>query len=172
MVKIAGICMVVFACAMLGKNMSDRLAARKRTLEHLHHFLTTLSNEISFSLEPLPDIIGRVSREDLGHVSEFARYVARELHNRENATLREVWLRGLDKYRKALGISDETLAVLRTLGKKLGTMSKDIEVGNIALALGSIEEEGRRVQTLYDKNSKLYRNLSIMAGVLIVVILF
>ncbi len=170
-IRLMGAGCILFACAMLGYLTVRRMRQRVKTLAYLEQFLTTLSDEINFSLEPLPNILASLAEEELGEVRVFAAYLAHELKNRDNATLREVWLAGLDKYRRQMGLSDTTMRILQSLGKKLGTMSREIEIGNLSIAIAGVQEEAKRAQALCDKNSKMYQSLSILSGVLLVIVL-
>lgn len=167
-VKLLAVCLILGSCTLLGFGLADRLKRQAETIGQLRHVLNTLSNEISFSLSPLPDVLRRVSKEDLGMVSDFAACVARELA--QGGSFREAWLSALEQYRRRLGISERTVQILQNLGHSLGTLSRELEVGNIHIALGALKEEEQRVRARYDKDAKMYRSLSIMAGILIVVI--
>ncbi len=171
-VKIAACCLIVLSCALLGLHLADRLRRQAATIEQLKRLLRTLSDGIAFSLEPLPTLLDRAAGEELGVVSEFAACVAQELKSNRNGTLRDTWLSALDRFRRRLGVSDATVRVLQNLGRSLGTMSRDIEVGNLHIALDALDEEERRVRALYDQNGKMYRSLSVIAGILLALLFF
>ena len=164
--------LVVFAAVMLGRVTAERLADRVRTLEYLRFFLKTLSDRIRFSLEPLPTVVADAAAEPLGRATAFASALARELSARPDVPFPTSWERCLTRCQDGLDVSEETVRLLRTLGRTMGTMSKEIELDHLQTAIEGIEAETARAREAHDRNARTYRGLGALAGLLLVLVLW
>ena len=170
MLTVLGIILVLFSCIAFA--VMKIAAAREKigTTRQMRDVLKRMADQISFTMEPLPDILSRISQEELGETGEFLDELASQLKKSENRSLQEVWSSTLDGYAKRLGLSARTISILSGLGERLGRMSRDIELDNISYTIEELDGEIEAQQALFTKNEKLFRSFGVLVGILIVIL--
>ena len=104
MLTVLGIILVLFSCIAFAVMKIASARERIGTTRQMRDVLKRMADQISFTMEPLPDILSRISQEELGETGEFLDELASQLKNSENRSLQEVLGQHIGQLRKAAWI--------------------------------------------------------------------
>lgn len=157
------VCMtIIVLSAGAGYLYTWRFTGRILILKDAKDKFSSMEREIMFSMNTLPDICGKLSRET-GYFSEIMAYAAREM-TEENRPFSESWSEGVMKLFESSSLKQEQKRALAAMGKGLGEGDLDEQkkcFDRISFELGKLldeaEEEKKRL-------GKMYMSLFVFGG--------
>ncbi len=157
---------LIFAItSILGFVIANRYKFRVRDLKLLRNVLNVLETKIKYTYEPLPKIFEDLSREfDYGISQIFA--ISKEKMKTSSAS--EALEYGINKSETYL--NKEDLEILRNLEKLLGKTNVEGQLSEINLSKKFVDMQIQKAEEEQRKNEKLYRNLGIILGIVMVII--
>lgn len=172
LLKIIGSFLVVAASSIIGYMFSRDCGRRPQDLRTLQGLLQMFENEISFLSNILTDAFDKVARASKCEVAKIFRDTAVNLRENCNLSAAKAWENSIQKNIKATSLNQEDEEILISFGKLLGRSDLDGQVKNIRLTINQLNIQERKAEEGRKKNEAMYRNLGILGGLALVIILF
>lgn len=172
MLKMIGIILVIFSSTTIGFSFASRLERRKCTLEGFKNSLSMLEAEISFSQNSLSRAFYNISRSISPKiVSQFYENIYITIDT-EKKPLAVSWSEWLDRFSTKMCISRADMQVLINFSNRLGKTDIENELKNIHNTASLIDMQLDDAKKACDTSKKMYQSAGILAGILVVVLLF
>ena len=166
--RILGGILVCAACGLLGLYMSHRGVARAKQLAEFRQSLLILKSEIEFAAYPLPQAFVSISYKT-DNFSDFYQEMSHRLTNKE-MSLAKAWESGLAGLNGSC-LTPEDLQTISGLGNALGSIDSAVQIKAIDMTIAAIDDVLARLSAQNAKDGKMYRQLGLLGGVLITVVL-
>src|SRR5690606_456294 len=171
-VKLFGCFIVFMSSSLLGYIYSRKCAKRPEELRDLQGMLQIFENEISFLSNKLTDAFYKIYKQNESPVSNFFKSTAENLPHRPDISAAEAW-KDADKLNiDASSFDKEDEKVIISFGKMLGSSDLEGQIKNIRLTLNQLKLQEQKAEEFRKKNEAMYRNLGILGGLAIIIILF
>lgn len=169
--KLIGGILIIAASSFIGFIYSRDLSRRPHDLRMLQSMLQMLENEIVYLSDVLPDAFERISRINNAEVAVFFEKAAQNLRKEKCIDAASAWGNAVKEniYKTALNEEDEKILLL--FGKLLGSTDIDGQIKNIRLTVQQLGQQEQKAEEFKKKNETLYRNLGILGGIAIILIL-
>ncbi len=171
MIKIIGTILILFSSTMFGQFLSSK---DKYALDDLYSFkkgLLLLKSEISYLRTNLSEAFFKVS-QNLGiGVREIFQDFSSELENSETLDTQEAWEKSFNKYKDKLYIDKNIQKQILDLGNVLEHQDLEAIINHLNFLITQIDSEIELGRERNETTKKLYKQLSILFGCLIVVVL-
>ncbi len=171
MLKILGGILVLFSSYIFGEYLSSK---EKYALDDLYNFkkgLLLLKSEISYLRTSFSDAFFKVSKHlGLGTREVFEEF-SFKLENGEVLDTKILWEESLDNHKDKLYISKDVIKHIKDFGSVLELQDLGGIISHINFLLEQIESEIEVSKDKNEKTKKLYKQLSVLGGCLIVVVL-
>ncbi len=171
MIKILGGILVLFSSYIFGEYLSSK---EKYALDDLYSFkkgLLLLKSEISYLRTSFSDAFLKVSKHlGLGAKEVFEEF-SYKLENSEVLDTKILWEESLENHKEKLYISKDVIKHIKDFGSVLELQDLNAIISHINFLLEQIESEIEVSKDKNEKTKKLYQQLSVLGGCLIVVVL-
>jgi len=164
--KLFGSASIIGASFFIGKSLTDKLKKRADTLHSFHSSLVMLESEITFSSNSIDRALKNISGTI--KIPGFFEYVISQ--SRDNG-IRKAWNSGISRFKDSLCLTNEDAKILQTLSAELGITDKANQIKNIHYVLTLIKAAEADAEEKYRSLSGLYRNISMSAGLVFVILL-
>ncbi|WP_416149548.1 stage III sporulation protein SpoIIIAB [Salipaludibacillus sp. HK11] len=165
-----GASMIVFASALVGMELANRLDRRTNLLRHVKVALETFDTEVAFAMMPLSQAFGQVSKQLPSPVKEFFSKVAVKL-TEDEATAFEVWEEVLDSWKTNVDLEKKDIEILRQFGQTLGKQDIHGQRKQIQLTQSYLKHMEDTAVDAQKKYRSMYRSLGLLGGLLLVIML-
>ena len=160
------------SCTALGFYFAAQEKLRVQDLQEFKKALMILSSEIEHMRTPLPLACANISKRTAGTVSILFEQFSDLLSHEAGETAYQLWLQALESQKKRSYLATEDWDAIENFGKTLGYLDKQMQQSAITCTVEYIDEKTTSLQTQSDKNSRMYRSLGIIGGLLLVVVLW
>ncbi len=171
MIKIIGTILILFSSAMFGQFLSSK---DKYALDDLYSFkkgLILLKSEISYLRTNLSEAFFKAS-ENLGiGVKEIFQGFSQELEKSETLDTQSAWEESFNKFKDKLYINKDIQRQILALGSILEHQDIEAIINHINFLITQIDSEIEIGRERNETTKKLYKQLSVLFGCLIVVVL-
>jgi stage III sporulation protein AB len=170
MIKIIGAICIIIATSWIGFEASKALTERTRQIRILKSALQSLEAEIMYGHTPLHEASRRIAKLVGSPVKDLFECFAMNLI-KGDTTASNAWVEALEHIWKRTAFKTTELEILKQFGETLGKHDLVQQQKQIRLALTHLEreeEEARDKQTSY---GKMFRNLGILTGLFIIILL-
>ena len=172
---------VILGCTYVGTYFGEKLSVRVSQLSAFQSALETLKFNILFLNLPLAEALYKVAKslpagnKPQGSVGRIFKAMSREI-SRANSldgtvSVQNAWELSVAKERRGLSLSNEEVSTLAEFVSRLGSGDRDDQTGNIEITTAKLAAFEVEARELAKKNTKLYRGLGLLAGLLLVVLL-
>lgn len=172
--KLLGAAILVSAAAGIGWVQAAAYAARPKQLRLLHHALARLETAIVYGQTPLSTAFYDIAQQmpavlrdifisaskAMGHSAAFP------------LTAREAWQQAWDLYGRNTALSKEDLRIVKELGYSLGISDREDQSKHIKLAIKQLEQEEWSAREDHNRYGKMTRSLGVLAGLLVVILMY
>ncbi len=172
LLKIVGSLMILSASSFLGYMLSRECARRPEELRELQGQLQMLENEISFMSNVLADALYNVSSNSRSKVGNFFGRTAEILKQGKGINASDAWEAAVRENIGKTALNKEDQEILISFGKMLGSSDMDGQIRNIRLTMEQLKQQEKKAEESKIKNQTMYRNLGMLGGLAIIVILF
>lgn len=169
--KIIGALLVICSTSTIGIYFSKLDKYRIEDLEELQKAFTILKNQISFSFMPLPEAFQQISFRVKGEIAEILKETADLLEKKEGESAEQIWNIVWEKNKEKTYFSKEDMDMLFSFGKAVGYLDRQQQISNIEIAVSYIEQTQQYLEKRAGKNSKIYRSMGILSGLLVAIVL-
>ncbi|TYQ13363.1 UNVERIFIED_CONTAM: stage III sporulation protein AB [Acetivibrio alkalicellulosi] len=171
-VKIFGSLIVLLSCTLLGYIHSKKCSKRPGQLRVLQGMLQIFENEICFLSNKLIDAFLKINRGSDNEVSLFFESTVDNLKNNSGFSASEAWSKSVRDNIKYTSLNKEDEEIIVSFGKMLGNSDLEGQIKNIRLTLNQLKIQEQKAEEFRKKNETMYRNLGILGGLAIIIILF
>jgi len=171
-VKLIGGIMIVFSLYSYGWYMAECIKKRREELIDIKNGLVLLADETLYTGGALWEVFEAVGDRCSGRTKELFLKMAELLYERNAEGVLCAWEQALDESFKGSFLSDEDKKSIRSFGRGLGFADANCQVSNINMTLSYIDEKKDELKDKYIEQSRLYKSLGIMAGLMAVVVIF
>lgn len=170
LLKIVGSFIVFISCSLLGYTHAKTYAKRPEELKVLQTLLQIFENEISFLSNVLKDAFEKVASCTDSSVAVFFEVAVENLSDGLCAS--EAWTKAVKEniYKTNLNSEDENIII--SFGKMLGSSDLEGQIKNIRLTVNQLKIQEQKAEELRSKNERMYKNLGILGGLAIIILLF
>lgn len=170
-VKVFGIIIIMTASILIGSKFAEKLEGRLNDLRLLQLAFQTLEREMVFLTTPLPEALTKASKIGTSASNIFLG-CAQLLNSKQGYCVSEAWNISVEKNICHTFLDNEDKKILLSLGTNLGAYDSQNQTQSIKLVTSQFEIQEKKVEELVSKNVKMYKNLSILGGLAVVIILF
>ena len=170
MLRLVGLVMIVGLSITTGTYLGKVYGFRVEDLKNFKKALVILKSEIEYMGTPLSQALQNIGDKLSPSVVSSVFYEAStqlEAHVPPDLALES----SLTKYQPQMYLLADDQANLKSFGKTLGYLDKELQLNNIALTLNYLDQRIQEEIQNQIKYKKLYQTLGILAGLLAVVVL-
>ncbi len=170
MIKFMGAFLVVFACTAWGYMHNFKERNSICAVRELSKLFSEIARGISFRLEPLPQVIGRLSNEDKPPAALF-------LHRLNEALavgdmpFETLWQEVASHFAKETLLPARATEIMQSVGVHLGKMDYEVEVARLSEGTKELKALEEELEKNNAKTEKTVRSLGVLLGLFIVIIL-
>lgn len=171
LLKIIGSFMVVSSSTLLGFWYSQKYTARPQCLRLIQTQLQFLETEICYMSNTLPEAFNKIKLVFDKQTSLIFKDTAYYLTNRQFINVSDAWETAVRKNIYDLAINNEDAQLLISFGKSLGNSDCENQKKNIRNILSQLQLQEQKAETEKIKNEKLCKNMGMISGILITIVL-
>lgn len=169
--KIIGSIIVLLSSGFLGFVLSSDCRKRPQQLRELQAMLIMFENRISYLSDVLAEAFGTISRTSKSPVAVFFRNTAEKLAESKGCSSLRAWESAVRENIKRTSLNREDEEILVSFGKLLGSSELEGQIRNIRLTLEQLRLQEKKAEESRARNEGMYRSLSILGGIAIVIVL-
>lgn len=171
MLKLLGAMLVIAACTALGVKSVIKNRNILKTIEELSDTLSEMARSISFRLDPLPDIIRRLSEEQFSDKDTFINRLSCQIDNNPEEPLPKLWHKALLEFSRTNHLPQKAISVMSAIGENLGKMDYETELQRLTSGQESLTELLSKMNKDHEKTEKMTKSLGVILGIFIVILL-
>lgn len=172
MIKIVGMILIIASTSALGKKLSDNLSYRIRDLEELKKLMIMLRGEIMYNVASVSEGLRRVKSRCGDTFVEMIDKVITELSEHNGKSFSDIWKEGvsaLDKSSNSFNKND--MDRLIGFGNDFGSPHKEIQLKSFDMYIDELENTISDARKKNTDNSKMYKSLGVLSGIVIVILI-
>lgn len=169
--KIAGSALIIGATTLAGFYYSKKDAIREEQLLEMKKALIILKNEIRFQLSVFGEAAISIAERVKSPIADIFRYSGEGALSKKGGDAFEIWAQAIHNIENEAFFSKEDINELKAMGKNLGYLDKDMQTQSIDMLIEYIDVAVEGIRENRVNQSKMYRNLGFLSGLLITVIL-
>ena len=176
--KWLGMTLIFFASTAMGWEKGSALGRREQHLEELLQMLLLLKGEIRFGRTTLREACLDAAERMPGCCGTFLRELGEVFSGKRSgeafSTMKpgEAFLTCAERAFAGTGLSEEELAPLLLLGRHLGYLDTQMQLKQLELCEEEIRQSLFRIRKDLPQKQKLYRNLGILGGLMLTILLW
>ncbi|WP_010252590.1 stage III sporulation protein SpoIIIAB [Acetivibrio cellulolyticus] len=170
LLKLVGSLIVLVACSLLGYSHANTYAKRPGELKVLQSLLQIFENEISFLSNVLEDAFLKVHKCTDKSVGVFFEATVRNLNDGLCAS--EAWTKAIKENINKTNLNSEDENIIISFGNMLGSSDLEGQIKNIHLTVSQLKIQEQKAEELKVKNESMYKNLGVLGGLAIIILLF
>lgn len=171
MIRMLGIILIMISSTLAGLYYANMQMFRIRDLKEVKKALIILLSEIEYTLTPLPQAMENISTRIEAPVNKIFIDSSNILNEKTGQGIGEVWAEILQNNKEDYYFAEEDLDYLKSFGKTLGYLDKNLQINSIRVTVKYIEDKIEELNVTSLQNKKLYQTLGILGGLLICVVL-
>lgn len=169
--KALGSGLLILATTAFGAIVAANYARRPVELRLCAAGLEHLETQIGYATTPLPEALPQVARDLRGPVARLFRLTARELASGKGLTAGEAWKIAIERVWPGTALDRSDRESLAALAPHLGASDRADQVKHLALARQRLTTAAAEAERLAAREGKLWRNLGVLGGVALALIL-
>ena len=171
LLKITGSIIIVISTSIIGYQYGNRFNKRVNNLNYIQSSLQLLQTEIIYSLTPLPTALENVYLKGNKKVSFIFKDIKDNLISNKGSSIIDSFRYISQDLKEKLYLNDEDIEVILSLGSILGSSNREDQEKHFKLVKTQLEDRIKDAESSRIKNEKLYKNLGVLSGMLIVITL-
>lgn len=164
--------LIVCCSSLIGVIYAKTYTERTRLLNNIIGTLQMLESEIVYSATPLPFLLKKISRRNNTEITRIFNSTVEILDKKSGFTFSEAWQMAIKEETKYSVLRREDIELLIQFGNTLGVSDIEDQVKHIRLAMEEIKRSYEQSIVEQNKNVKMYKNLGVLFGITVVIILF
>jgi stage III sporulation protein AB len=169
--KITGSIIVILSCSFLGLILSADCSKRPRQLRELQSLLQMFENQITYLSDIITEAFERIGRVGKNGTGIFFGRTVEILKQGNAVNASEAWEMAVRQCIRTTALNREDEEILLSFGKMLGNTDTEGQIKNIRLTLEQLALQEDKAEESRKKNGNMYRNLGMLGGIAVVIVL-
>lgn len=170
-VKFVLLLSILVVSTFLGYWISNRYSYRVKELQQLITALELFETRINYTYDTIPDCFRYIATYIDGSVGRVFSRTAELLENENDKSTGDCFKNIIDDERLSLNLNDVDIETIKGLSVSLGQIDLDSQIKNIKLIIHTLNNCLEQAEEEKRKNFKLYRNMGILTGLTIMIVL-
>lgn len=162
---------VILGCGYIGVYISSGIDKRINQLEDLENVFKQLSFNIGFLALPLGEAIYSAAKTQKGVIGLITENISKIMLGRPNITLNIAMEHALKNYEDRLYLTEQELQILKDFSVHTGQGGKKETLDTINAVIAKLHLACANADAERQRNSKLYKGMGFLAGILIVILM-
>ncbi len=171
LLKLMGGLLIILSTTLMGFYYGSRFSNRFNNLIYLEQCLKILETEIVYGAIPLPEALSNVYNKGNKKVSFIFEEIKENLLNNKKGDIFNSFFSIVDLLKDRLNLKDEDIEIFLSLGRVLGSSDRQDQEKNFKYIFNQITLLQKEAKLEKDKNERMYKNLGVLTGITIVIIL-
>ncbi len=171
MVRLIGVFLLLFSCIGAGVCMGRREQQRIHQLGELIRSMEYLKGEISFARTTLPEAMEQLSKHILPPFHNLFAGLALELKQHPGTGFGEILYTMLENEKQNWELLPKDVDNFYQACCNLGYLDKEMQIHMLERYMKELEKTVEKLSKEIPQKIKLYRNLGVLGGVFLVVVL-
>lgn len=171
LLKFLGGLLIIVSTTSMGFLYGSRFSNRFDNLIFLEQCFKILETEIVYGAVPLPEALTNVYNKGNKKVSFIFEEIKIYLLNNKKGDVFNSFTSVTAVLRDKLNLKERDIEIFLSLGRVLGSSDRQDQEKNFKFILNQIAILQKEAKLERDKNEKMYKNLGILTGIGIVIIL-
>ncbi len=164
--------LVVFGMStFIGYALANRFTSRVAELKDLLLAFEIFETKIKYTYDSLSTTFLYIADNLKSKIYRIFYITAEEMNQNKNNSAGDTFKNVIDNEKIFLNLKNEDIEILKELGVSLGQTDIEGQLKNIRLVSTSIQKQLDNAIKEKEKNFKLYRNMGVMCGLIIIIIL-
>lgn len=159
------------ASTFIGYTIANRYRTRVNEINDLLFALEIFETKIKYTYDSLGTSFLYIADILKTKIYRIFYVTAEEIRENKNDSAGECFKRVVDDEKIFLALTKEDIDILKELGVSLGQTDMEGQVKNIRLVHDSLKKQLTNANDEKNKNFKLYRNMGMLSGLVIIIIL-
>ena len=162
--------LVITGCTSIGFLLSRIFSDRLEDLKSLKTLLNILQNKIKFTHLPLYEIFEQIG--EMNTKTKIKRIFLKCGEKIKQMNIEKAWNDSIEEEMFFLNLNNEDIDTLISLGNTLGKTDVEGQISALEEFKERLDVQIREAEMQKNKNSKLYKSLGTIVGLVIVILLF
>ena len=171
MVRLIGAFLLLFSCVGAGMWMGQKEQLRMQQLGELIRSMEFLKGEISFARTTLPEAMEQLSKHVMWPFQTLFAKLAMELKEHPGTGFGEILHEALEREKGNWDLLPEDIEHFYQACCNLGYLDKEMQIHILARYMKELEKTVEQLAEEIPQKMKLYRNLGVLGGVFLVIVL-
>lgn len=171
MLKLVGIVLIVGSFTGIGMAQRQTYQGRVTVLQGLLQALELISDEVSFRLTSIPDLVELLSRSKQPQVAELFSGMNASLQEENGLSLTYKWMKTFQQHGAEVGLREEDIRILCDMSDFIGKYDAKSQKKCLDYAHKRLETQLEAAQADLKSKGMVYRTCCIAAGLLLVFVL-
>lgn len=165
MAKIVGVIIVIVSSSLVGIYFSDKLKSRSKEIKNINYMFEQISVLVRYKALTVYEIIDCLKQNQICSKLNFIK----EFTQKEDISFEIEWSDSIDNSPTYLNREDKRM--LKSFGNVFGTSDIDGQLSDVELYRQNFSKIENDAICEYEKKSKLYKSLGVIAGAFISIML-
>ena len=171
MLKIIGMVLIVSSFAGIGIAQQRQFRSHVVVLGDMISVLDTISNELSFHLTSIPELIKRLASDSRPAVSHIFGVMHERIQKDDHLSLTFKWMKTFRDCGNDVGLQEEDICILCDLSEFIGKYDAHAQQKSIDYAKKRLSRQLEIASEELGSKSIVYRTCYVAAGILLVLVL-
>ena len=181
-VKFVGFILILGATTFLGVLISKKYSLRVNELQELITGLEIFETRLNYTYDTIPDAFDFIHRHLKSDVRNIFKNVSNDLNKSNEVSAGDTFMKVVDsagdtfmkvvdEEKSFLALTDEDVEALKGLSVSLGQTDLENQSKNIKLIIHTLSMQLESAKFEKNKNFKLFRNMGVLVGLMLIIIL-
>lgn len=157
--------------SLIGYLLSNRYSNRVKELQKIITSLELFETRINYTYETIPDCFNSIAKYIGGNIGNIFKRTAFYLERQNDVSTGDCFKNVIEEERVLLNLNNTDIEILKGLSVSLGQIDLDSQIKNIRLIIHTLNAQLEQAMEEKNKNFKLYRNIGVLAGMVIMIVL-
>lgn len=155
----------------IGYLLANKFSARVLEIRDFLLALEIFETRIKYTYDSLTTTFMYIADNLKTKVYRIFFIAAEEISENKNDSAGDIFKQVVSEERIFLNLNNDDVEIIKGLGISLGQTDMEGQLKNIRLVRSSLESQLENAKELKNKNFKLYRNMGVLSGLIIIIIL-
>ena len=155
----------------IGYYIANKFSYRVKELQKLITSLELFESRINYTYDTIPECFRYIGTYIDGNIGNLFLKTAELIENENDQSTGDCFKNVIDDERFMLNLKDVDIETLKGLSVSLGQVDLDSQKNNIRLIIHTLNNCLNEAEEEKKKNFRLYRNMGVLAGLVLMIIL-
>ena len=170
-VKIVGSIIVIGGCYLYGQLLCVRLVKRLSVLKDLHKLGRIFKASVRYSSSDIDEVFEDIKSKVSSEVEGFLEVILEGIKSKKVTDISKIWNEAITLKLKDYYLSNEEKTIIKRFGDTIGILDKQMQIESADLFLYEMDEKIKALTEEIGVKDKLYKSISIVVGIFIVLLI-